>query len=136
MAKKKQINLFVGKRKEAVARATFKPGVGTIRINNKILDTITPEIARLMIKEPLILSDGLFKKFDISVNVKGGGIMGQASAIRQAIAKGLVDRDSGLKQKFIDYDRSLLVADARRTEPHKPSRSKCGPRKHKQRSKR
>ena len=100
------------------------------------METLDPEILRLMIKEPLILSGDLIKKFDVSVAVKGGGIMGQASAVRQAIAKGLIDKDASLKEKFTDYDRSLLVADARRTEPHKPSRSKSGPRRHKQRSKR
>ncbi len=136
MAKKKKMVNVSGKRKEAVARASVKPGTGVIRINGKLLSTIQPDMARLMITEPLLLADKASKQYDFKINVKGGGVMGQASAVRQVIAKGLVEYDKSLKQKFLDYDRSLLVADSRRTEPHKPSRSKSGPRRHKQRSKR
>jgi len=136
VAKKKKMVNVSGKRKEAVARASVKPGTGVIRINGKLLSTIQPDMARLMITEPLLLADKASKQYDFKINVKGGGVMGQASAVRQVIAKGLVEYDKSLKQKFLDYDRSLLVADSRRTEPHKPSRSKSGPRRHKQRSKR
>lgn len=63
--------------------------------------------------------------------------MGQAEAVAQGIAKGLVDiKGEEMKKKFLKYDRTLLIPDTRRTEPHKPSRSKKGPRRHKQRSKR
>ncbi len=136
MARKKKIIHVTGKRKQATARATVKQGTGVVKINNKPLSTIQPEIARLMIKEPILIADKTAKEYDFSINVKGGGITGQASAVRQAIAKALVECDKSLKQKFLDYDRSLLVADSRRTEPHKPSRSRAGPRRHKQRSKR
>jgi len=69
--------------------------------------------------------------------VKGGGVFGQTEAARQAIAKGLVEIfGSELRQKFLEYDRNLLVFDPRRTEPHKPPRSSQGPRRYKQRSKR
>ena len=62
----------------------------------------------------------------------------QADATRQAIAKGLVEYfdNKNLKDKYLEYDRNLLVYDSRRTEPHKPSRSSQGARRHKQRSKR
>lgn len=136
MPKKKILIHKIGKRKKAIARATASPGTGKIKINKKTLSEIQPEIARLMIKEPLIIGKSTADKLDIYVNVKGGGMMGQASAIRLAIAKILVERDKTLKEKFLNYDRSLLIADVRRTEPHKPSRSKAGPRRHKQRSKR
>jgi small subunit ribosomal protein S9 len=89
-----------------------------------------------MISEPLILAGDLSKQIDINISVKSGGVMGQAEATRQAIAKALVEFNKDLKKKFLDYDRSLLITDVRRNEPHKPSRSKSGPRKHKQRSKR
>jgi len=134
--RKKEVIQKVGKRKRAIARATAKPGKGKVFINKKSLDMIKLEIARLMIKEPLILGGDVAKNLDINVNVKGGGIFGQASASRQAIAKVLVEKDENLKEKFLNYDRSLLVADVRRTEPHKPSRSRKGARRHKQRSKR
>ncbi|MEM5785514.1 MAG: 30S ribosomal protein S9 [Candidatus Aenigmatarchaeota archaeon] len=133
--KLKQI-LTVGKRKSAIARASIKQGTGKIKINGKLLDLYEPEFIRMFISEPIILAGDVSKQVDISVNVSGGGIFGQAEAARQAIAKGLVELDSSLKQKFLEYDRTLLVADSRRNEPHKPSRSKQGPRRHKQRSKR
>lgn len=138
LVKKKKIELIltVGQRKRAIARATVKPGSGRIYIGNKSLSTIEPEMTRLMISEPLILAGDISKTFDFNINVRGGGIVGQASAARQAIAKALIEIDAKLKPKFLEYDRTLLIADSRRTEPHKPSRSKQGPRRHKQRSKR
>jgi len=136
LAKKKILIQKTGKRKRAIARAVGKPGKGIILINKKPLEIFEPEMLKLFIKEPLILARDIAKKLDIKVNVKGGGIFGQASAVRQAIAKTLVEYDKSLKEKFLNYDRTLLVADARRTEPHKPSRSKAGSRRHKQRSKR
>ena len=135
---KKEFVLTVGKRKRAIARAKIQAGIGKVIINSKPLETWGTEIWRLYIKEPLILAGDLANKIDIYVNVRSGGIAGQAEAIRQAIAKGLVEffKDKKLKEKFMQYDRNLLVYDPRRTEPHKPSRSKAGARRHKQRSKR
>jgi small subunit ribosomal protein S9 len=87
-------------------------------------------------KEPLLVAETELKNQDIIVNVKGGGVIGQANAVRQAIAKVMVEGDKALKERFMSYDRTMLVSDARRTEAHKPSSSKRGPRRHKQRSKR
>lgn len=128
----------VGKRKKAVARATAKKGKGNVRINKRPLKTITPRYMRMRIEEPLVLTKDKSDSLDITVNVKGGGVTSQAEACRVAIANALVDwdNDKKLKQKFMDYDRSLLVSDARRTEKHKPSRSSAGPRRTKQQSKR
>ena len=134
--KKAKIVNVIGKRKNAVARATARTGTGKIRINSKPLELIRPEIARLKILEPVMIAGDSAKGVDISVNVSGGGIMGQAEAVRQSLALGLVAFDRKLKSKYLKYDRTLLVADVRRNEPHKPSRSKSGPRRHKQRSKR
>jgi len=136
MAKKKILIQTTGQRKRAIARAIARPGKGNVFINNKSLDFVQPEIAKLLMKEPLVLAGDSAKSLDISVNVKGGGMMGQASASRLAISKALVEYNKKLKETFLNYDRSLLIADSRRTEPHKPSRSKAGPRRHKQRSKR
>lgn len=135
LVKKKQISA-TGKRKRAVARAFAKKGTGNIFINKKSLDIYEPEAIRLMIREPLIIGEDAAKSLDININVRGGGVFGQAAAVRQAIAKVLVSHDKKLKEKFLSYDKSLLIADVRRTEPHKPSRSSAGPRRHKQRSKR
>lgn len=134
--KKERIIQAVGKRKSAVACAVLKRGSGKILINGTPLDIFEPVLARDMIYEPLLLSGESVKQADISVLVEGGGVMGQAEAARQAVAKALLESDKELKYVFLNYDRSLLVADPRRNEPHKPSRSKDGPRRHKQRSKR
>jgi len=133
---KKKTDHISGMRKRAVARVSVKPGTGKIIINKRPLDNYEPEISRHLIMEPLEIAEEAAKKFDFNVNVKGGGITGQASAVRQAIARILAKNNKALKKKFLDYDRSLLIADVRRTEPHKPSRSSAGPRRHKQRSKR
>jgi len=135
MTKKKMIQT-VGKRKMAVARLTAKPGTGKITINGKSFDNYSPYVAKLSIEEPLILAGLKAKELDFQIDVRGGGIFGQSSAIRQAIAKALVELDKTLKKTFNDYDGTLLVADVRRTEPHKPSRSRAGPRRRKQLSKR
>jgi len=126
-----------GKRKRAIARARFKPGSGLIRINSQPLELISNEMVRLKIQEPLILTGDAWKKYNVKINVRGGGLLGQAEAVRQAIAKGLVELlGSETKKMFLSYDRNLLVYDPRRTEPHKPPRSSQGPRRAKQKSKR
>ena len=136
--KKKETVFTTGKRKTAVARAKVVKGSGNVKINSMPLTFWGNEPLRLWIKEPLLLAGALAKTVDIDVNVKGGGISSQAEAIRIAIAKGLVDfsKDKKLRERFMAYDRQLLVYDPRRTEPHKPSRSRKGARRHKQRSKR
>ncbi|RLC19794.1 MAG: 30S ribosomal protein S9 [Deltaproteobacteria bacterium] len=137
MTKKKIINT-TGKRKKAIARATIRKGSGVIRINSKPLEKTTPRLIRMRIQEPLLLAPQAAKGVNIDVTVKGGGIWGQADACRTAIANALVkfENSKELKQLFRDYDRSLLISDSRRTEPHKPSRSSAGPRRKKQQSKR
>ena len=134
---KKEIIFTTGKRKTAVARARFKPGKGVVKINSVPLELIEPDIRRLRIQEPLILAGDQWKKFDIQVNVKGGGITGQTDATRQALARGLVEIfGNEMKKTFLQYDRNLLVYDPRRTEPAKPPHSSWGARRYKQRSKR
>ena len=128
---------FTGKRKKAVARATVKPGSGRVYINSQPLDQIRNETVRMLLQEPLALAGDAGKKFDLSVHTNGGGIMGQAQAARQAMARGLVEMlGPSARKAFLEYDRNILVYDPRRTEPHKPPRSSQGPRRYKQRSKR
>lgn len=135
---KKKIILTIGKRRSAVARARIKHGNGKVRINDIPLDLWEPEYLRLKVREPLLLAGDRSHEVELTVNVKGGGISSQADAIRQAIAKSMVEffNDENLKKTYLDYDRNLLVYDPRRCEPHKPSRSRKGARRHKQRSKR
>ncbi len=126
-----------GKRKTAIARATIREGKGRVRINHRPVELIEPEIARFTIMEPLILAgEGVVGKVDVDVKVSGGGFMGQAEAARVAIARALIEwtNDVKLKEKFMKYDRTMLVGDSRRTEPHKPNRSTKGPRAKRQKS--
>ena len=111
-----------GKRKSAVARATVRKGRGIVRVNNMPIDIYEPHLARVMIMEPLTLAGDRSTKVDIDVNVQGGGVMGQASASRTAIAKGLVQflEDGELETVYSKYDRSLLVSDPRRKLPKNP----------------
>jgi small subunit ribosomal protein S9 len=112
-----------GKRKMATARANVRKGEGRVRVNNIPLEIVTPELCRLKMQEPLILvGEEQANKVDIDVDVRGGGIMGQADAVRTAITRGLVEflEDGELKSKLLDYDRSLLVNDTRRKEPKHP----------------
>ena len=111
-----------GKRKTAIARATFRSGKGCVRINRKPVEYYQPELARLKIMEPLELAGNRINRVDVSVNVEGGGVMGQAEASRTAIARGLVDwfGDEELRALFMSYDRALLVNDTRRKEPKHP----------------
>jgi len=142
MAKKEQTILVTGTRKRAIAVASISKGTGKIRINSRLLDIIEPRYVRIRIKEPLIIANDIQKDLtenvDIDVKVRGGGVWGQADAVRTAIAKALVSfsKSKELKEAFLDYDRSIIIPDDRRTEPHKPSRSKAGPRRTKQQSKR
>ncbi|MGI6009665.1 MAG: 30S ribosomal protein S9 [Methanomethylophilus sp.] len=111
-----------GKRKTAIARAVVKEGTGKVVINKVPLEIYTPELARLKIQEPLQLAADKAAKVDISVSVQGGGVMGQAAAVRAAIARGLVDyyKDDELEATLKAYDRTLLINDDRRKLPKKP----------------
>jgi len=132
----KKIIQTVGKRKKAIARSIAKPGNGIIKINSRPIEEFGTKYINMWIKEPLLLAGKIANKIDINVNVKGGGMWGQASAVRTAIGQALVKFDEKLRDKFVNYDRTLLISDSRRTEPHKPSRSSAGPRRTKQQSKR
>lgn len=111
-----------GKRKSAIARATIKAGKGRVRVNRKPIELVEPEIARLKMMEPLVLAREKSQKVDINVQVEGGGFMGQADSVRTAIARGLVEffGDDELKERYLKYDRALLVNDPRRHLPKTP----------------
>jgi len=111
------------RRKTARARVVIKPGVGRVRINGVPLEIYEPELVRWKIMEPLLLAGEKYvNQVDIEVSTRGGGIMGQASAARTAIARALVMwfESDELKQIFEEYDRHLLVEDPRQAEPKKP----------------
>ena len=118
-----KVILVSARRKTAVARAIIREGKGRVRVNGIPLEIYQPELARWKMLEPLLLAgDEVTSKVDIDVNVRGGGIMGQASAVRTAIARALVEwtQSQELKELFLKYDRHLLVEDPRQAEPKKP----------------
>ncbi len=125
-----------GKRKRAIARAYFRKGGGRLKVNSRSPEYYLGRLEIMKVKEPFLIAGGDFSGYDINVSVRGGGRIGQAEAIKVAIASGMAKINPSLAAKFLAYDRNLLVADPRRTEPHKPPRSSKGARRHKQRSKR
>jgi small subunit ribosomal protein S9 len=117
-----------GKRKTSKARAVVKPGTGNVMVNNINIDNFTPKLARMMIREPLLIAGpSVVGKIDINVMTAGGGFMSQAKSARLAISRALVDytKSTALKNAYLKYDRHLLVADVRRKETRKPNDSKA-----------
>jgi small subunit ribosomal protein S9 len=122
MSKSRKVLVLSGKRKTAVARATVRVGKGRIRVNNIPVEIFEPKLARDKIMEPLILvEDEVWKQLDINVKVSGGGFMGQAEAVRIAIAKCLLKwtKSTRLRTALRDYDRTMIAGDPRRKEPKK-----------------
>lgn len=134
MTKAPQIVQATGKRKTAIARATLRKGTGLVRVNRRPLEILEPELVRQKIQEPLLMVGDRWRHLDIEVDVQGGGIMGQASAARTAVARGLLQwlKDAQLQEMLKKYDRSLLVNDPRRKLPKRPGGR--GARKRRQKS--
>ncbi len=108
-----------GRRKTSIARIWMKPGQGKIQVNDQELNSYFKlETAKMMIFQPLELT-GTLGQFDISVNVQGGGIKGQAGAIRHGITRGLL----AVKDEFRD---SLKKAGLITRDPRKKERKKYG----------
>ncbi len=111
-----------GKRKESVARATIRKGRGVVRVNKINVNALSNRYMRELIREPLRFVGVEVNSVDISVNVVGGGSMGQAQAARTAIANALVeyfDSDKSLMDRMFAYDKFMIVEDSRRVEPKK-----------------
>jgi small subunit ribosomal protein S9 len=111
-----------GKRKTAIARATIRPGKGLVRVNSVPLEIYPNEMARMKISEPILLYPKAIEGLDVAIDVHGGGIMGQAEAVRTALARGIIrwHNDPQIKDIFLSYDRTLLVNDSRQKESKKP----------------
>jgi len=121
-----------GRRKTATARLTLYKGSGKIRINGQLLSSLEwPDYIKLKIMEPVLLASDVANKYDYHISVAGGGITGQADAMRLAIGKALVKQDKKLEKTFLAYDRQLLVADIRVKEQYKPNDSKARSRRQK-----
>ena len=86
-----------GKRKTSIARVWLKPGSGEVTINKRTMDEFFGrETSKMVVRQPLELTDNV-GKFDIFVNVCGGGASGQAGAIKHGITKALLDIDPSLR---------------------------------------
>lgn len=108
-----------GRRKTSAARVFMKPGNGQVQVNGRPFETyFFDEVHRMIIRQPLQLSD-MVEKFDIVVNVRGGGITGQAGAVRHGIARALVEFNP-------EFRTTLKKAGFLRRDPRMKERKKYG----------
>jgi small subunit ribosomal protein S9 len=112
-----------GRRKTATARVYLKPGSGRILVNERSLDQFFGrETGRMIVRQPLEAVQ-LASKFDITVQVDGGGITGQAGAIRHGITRALIEYDESLRKPL--RDAGFVTRDAREVERKKVGRRKA-----------
>jgi len=110
-------NYGTGRRKSSVARVFMKAGSGKIVVNDKPVDEyFSRETGRMIVRQPLALTDNL-SRFDIMVNVSGGGESGQAGAVRHGITRALIDLDAEMKPVL--KAAGLVTRDAREVERKK-----------------
>ena len=108
-----------GRRKKSVARVYLIPGTGKITINKRDIDDyLGLETLKVIVRQPLVATDTL-DKFDVQVNVKGGGYTGQAGAIRHGIARALLEADA-------DFRPTLKAAGYLTRDPRMKERKKYG----------
>ena len=106
-----------GRRKTSTARVFLRPGSGAVSINHKAFDAFFPtEALRTQIRQPLILTE-TSDKFDVLATVAGGGVSGQAGAVRLGIARALVEYNAELRKQL--KTEGLLTRDARAKERKK-----------------
>tara|TARA_B100000586_G_scaffold66953_1_gene46536 strand:- start:3446 stop:3838 length:393 start_codon:yes stop_codon:yes gene_type:complete len=111
-------NYGTGKRKTSVARVFLRPGKGGATVNGRPLEEyFTTVDQRKLVVEPLQATENA-GNFDLYITVKGGGLSGQAGAVRHGIAKALVDFDPDLRSVL--KEQGLLTRDARKKERKKP----------------
>lgn len=120
-------NYGTGRRKSAVARVFIKAGKGDIVVNDKPVDVFfSRETGRMIVRQPLTLTETL-GKFDIMVNVTGGGEAGQAGAVRHGITRALIEYDASFKPVL--KQAGLVTRDAREVERKKVGLRKARRRK-------
>jgi len=113
----------VGRRKTSVARLYMKEGKGKIIVNNRELKDYFPtEVLQLIVNQPLVLT-GFKGKYDLKINVKGGGYNGQAEASRLAISKAIAEID--IEKRPTLRQEGLLTRDSRMVERKKYGKKKA-----------
>ena len=106
-----------GRRKTSTARVFLRPGSGAITINSRAFEAFFPtEVLRTQIRQPLVITE-MSDKFDILATVAGGGVSGQAGAVRLGISRALVEYNLELRKRL--KDEGLLTRDARAKERKK-----------------
>lgn len=106
-----------GRRKSSSARVYLRPGKGQITINQRPLDVFFGrKTSRMVVRQPLELTE-LLEKFDVTINVNGGGITGQAGAIRHGITRALIEYDESLRSPL--RKAGFVTRDARQVERKK-----------------
>ena len=106
-----------GRRKTSTARVFLRPGSGAVSITRRTCETVFPtEALRTQIRQPLLLTETA-DKFDVLATVAGGGVSGQAGALRLGIARALVEYNAELRKRL--KDEGLLTRDARAKERKK-----------------
>ncbi|MBU6377277.1 MAG: 30S ribosomal protein S9 [Gammaproteobacteria bacterium] len=116
-------NYGTGRRKTSTARVYLKPGTGKITINARSIENFFGrETGRMIVRQPLELTE-LVGRFDVDVTVAGGGITGQAGAIRQGITRALIEYDETLRRPL--RVAGFVTRDAREVERKKVGRRKA-----------
>jgi small subunit ribosomal protein S9 len=112
-----------GRRKTAVARVYLRPGTGKITVNRREFETYFPNrVLKMVIRQPLLITETA-EKFDIFVNVAGGGMSGQAGAIRHGLSRALLEFNPELRPKL--KSAGFLTRDAREVERKKYGQPKA-----------
>ena len=112
-----------GRRKTAVARVYLRPGSGKMTVNRRDFDEFFPnQVLKMVIRQPLLLTETA-DKFDILVNVRGGGSTGQAGAIRHGIARALLEYNAELRPRL--KAAGFLTRDSRKVERKKYGQPKA-----------
>jgi len=116
-------NYGTGRRKTSTARVFLKPGNGKITINSRTIENFFGrETGRMIVRQPLELTQTI-GRFDVDVTVEGGGITGQAGAIRHGITRALIEYDEALRQPL--RVAGFVTRDAREVERKKVGRRKA-----------
>ena len=109
--------ISTGRRKEAIAKVILRPGNGRIIVNGRTMENYFPRLAlQVWVKEPLVLTQ-MLQKFDCTARIAGGGLAGQAGALRQGLARALCEKDQALRPPL--RKGGMLTRDPRKRERKK-----------------
>lgn len=113
----------VGRRKTSTARVILRPGSGEWKVNGRTLEDYFPrESHRIRVAEPLHAA-GVEGQFDVMVRVNGGGLTGQADAVRMGLARAIVEHDEEMRPAM--REKGMMTRDPRKVERKKPGRPKA-----------